>query len=87
MQLGNTYREPDTHEVAKGRFVACSTQRGWLKQASSNPQGRSREPSSAMPSKPLLAVNGISLYKSATHLRPFPAFLIEPALSLLPNTP
>ena len=82
MQLNNTYRGPDTHAVAKGRFVACSTQRGWLKQASSNPQGRSREPSSAMPSKPLLALNKTFLYKSATHLRRFPTVLIEPALSL-----
>lgn len=63
MQLTNTYRGPDTHGVSKARFVACSIPRDWLKQALSNPQRTSRGLRSAMPSKPLLILNEISLYK------------------------
>ena len=57
MQLINTYCGPDTHQVAKARFVACSIYRGWLKQALSNPQGTSRALRSAILSKPLLSLD------------------------------
>ena len=82
MQLINTYRGPDTHHVAKARFVACGIYRGWLKQALSNPQGTSRGLRSAMPSKPLLSFDEICFYKSAIHFRRSLNHSIEPSLSL-----